>query len=101
MEWDQGFTANPFTSGAGGSKFPALNPLNFKRIQVWGCVLQPESGFSSLHGLAGFSRDEVQLFRVTQAEGNSRKRTRIFFRAWQWPSSDNWDVCERRSCRAT
>lgn len=45
-EWDQGFTANPFTSGMGGSKFPALNTPNFKRIHVWGCVLQPESNFS-------------------------------------------------------
>jgi len=51
VEWDQGFTANPFTSGMGGSKFPALNPLNFKIIPGWGGVLQPGSNFSSSHGL--------------------------------------------------
>lgn len=83
MEWDQGFTANPFTSGVGGSKFPALNPPNFKRIQVWGCVLQPESHFSSSHGLglfAGFRRDEFQLFGVTQAEGSSQRGQEFFRR---------------------
>lgn len=50
-EWDHGFTANPVTSGMGGSEFPALNTPNFKRIHVWHCVLQPETIFSSFHEL--------------------------------------------------
>lgn len=62
VEWDQGSTANPFTSGMGGSKFPALNPLNFKRIRDRGWVLQPEPNFSSLHGLELLQDSEEMNF---------------------------------------
>lgn len=92
VEWDQGFTANPFTSGVGGSKFPALNPPNFKRIQVWDCVLQPESHFSSSHELGLLQNSEGMNF---SSLGLHRQRgvlreDKNFFQGSQWPSSDKW-----------
>lgn len=89
MEWDQGFSANPFTSGMGGSKFPALNLQNFKRIEVWGCVLQPESNFSLLHGLGLLQDSGVMNFSSLglHRQRGALEEDKDFFQGRQWPSN--------------
>jgi len=72
----------------GGSKFPALNPPDSKRIQVRGRALQPEPNFSSLHGLLqGLGGMD---FSSLGQRGVLKENRDFFLQGNQCPSDGKW-----------